>query len=153
MRGTRTETAGEPRAISHDAAHSVGMRLDQLPADQIGQPQRSPGQPDLASSPAEKKAAANAIEGHIEPDTKKAGSWADDEMDAVVKAFAPKDGHGWLVSGAVSKAHKTWGEQVQSLMFRLSSEKAALRATNNLLMGTDIGVGSGLRQPSALDQY
>ncbi|MFE9173102.1 hypothetical protein ACFYNZ_27155 [Streptomyces kebangsaanensis] len=133
------------------ADHPVGMRLNQLPADSGGG--SFGGRPDLASSPAEKKAAAKALEEHIEPDTKKAGDWADEQTGAVVKEFGAKDGHGWLTSGAVSKAHKTWGEQVQNLMNRLSSEKAALRSSKTVLTGTDVRVGTGVRQSSALDRF
>ncbi|BBC94231.1 hypothetical protein SRO_3055 [Streptomyces rochei] len=32
-------------------------------------------------------------------------------------------GHGWLTSGAVSKAHKIWGEQVQGLVGRLAQDE------------------------------
>ncbi|MEF9906724.1 hypothetical protein V4Y04_27185 [Streptomyces sp. P9-A2] len=130
------------------------MRLNQYPAD----PGSSPGpvgggRKDLASSPAQKKAAAKAIEENIEPDTRKAGDWADEETNAAVKAFAAKDGHGWVTSTALKKAHKTWGEQVQNLMSRLSSEKEALRSTNILFQNTDFGVGQGVRQSSNLDAY
>lgn len=135
---------------------SVGMRLNQLPGDPGGS--TGPlgllgGQKDLASSPAEKKAAAQAIEDHIEPDTKKAGDWADVETGAAVTEFGAQGGHGWLTSGAVKKAHKTWGDQVQNLMNRLASEKAALRNTNTQLHGSDLGVQSGMRAVSPLDGY
>ncbi|MFF6996062.1 hypothetical protein ACFY93_14120 [Streptomyces sp. NPDC008313] len=129
------------------------MRLNQVPLDSGGSSSPGAGQPGLASSPAEKKAAAKAIEDHIEPDTKKAGEWADVETNSAVKAFEPKDGDGWVTSGTLKKAHTTWGEQVQNLMNRLASEKSALRSTNILLQGTDLGVGSGLRQISPLDGY
>ena len=95
---------------------ALGTRLNQYPADPGGGGSTGGGGPDLASSPAEKKAAADTLHNDIEPDTKKAGAWADDETSAVVKAFDAKDGHGWLTSGAVGKAHKTWGEQVQNLV-------------------------------------
>ncbi|MGW6079154.1 hypothetical protein ACWF09_24190 [Streptomyces sp. NPDC055186] len=111
------------------------------------------GRKDLASSPAQKKAAAKAIEENIEPDTRKAGDWADEETNAAVKAFAAKDGHGWVTSTALKKAHKTWGEQVQNLMSRLSSEKEALRSTSILFQNTDFSVGQGVRQSSNLDVY
>jgi hypothetical protein len=128
------------------------MRLNQYPADPGGGGPTG-GQPDLASSPAEKRTAANSIEQNIEPGTKKAGDAADEQTNAVVKAFDAKDGHGWLTSAAVGKAHKTWGEQVQTLMTRLSAEKGALRGTNAVLSGTDFGVASGVRTSSALDVY
>ncbi len=38
-------------------------------------------------------------------------------------------------------------------MNRLSSEKAALRSTNTVFQGTDLGVGSRVRTSSSLDQY
>ncbi|ARP72314.1 hypothetical protein LK07_23955 [Streptomyces pluripotens] len=71
----------------------------------------------------------------------------------MVKAFGAKDGHGWLTSGAVQKAHTTWGEQVQDLMNLLSADKGALRAANTTLHGTDVDVAAGMRRPSVLDQY
>lgn len=134
----------------HDTTTAADMRLNQLPADPGGS---SGTQQDLASSPAEKRAAAKAIEDHIEPGTKKSGDWADEDTDAAVKEFGPKDGHGWLTSSAVKEAHKTWGEQLRNLMNRLASEKAALRSTGTLLLGTDLGVGSDLRKASPLDGY
>ncbi|WP_030345421.1 hypothetical protein [Streptomyces sp. NRRL S-1022] len=111
------------------------------------------GRPDLASSSAEKTAAANTLHNDIQPDTKAAGQWADDETSAVVKAFGAKDGHGWLLSGAVSKAHKTWGEQVQDFVNRLAGDESALRSDSTLLAGTDIGVGGTARKVSVLDTY
>ncbi|MFF9280537.1 hypothetical protein [Streptomyces griseosporeus] len=132
------------------SAESVGMRLNQLPADVTGPTGFGPN---LASSPAEKKAAAQAIEDHIEPGTAKAGRWADNDTDAAVKAFGPKGGEGWLTSGALKKAHKTWGDQVRNLMNRLGSDKDALRNTNIVLTGTDFGIGSTVRQSLTLDQY
>ncbi|MEV8555471.1 hypothetical protein AB0478_03160 [Streptomyces sp. NPDC051917] len=132
---------------------AVGMRLNQYPADPGGGGSAGGGGPDLASSPAEKKAAADTLHNDIEPDTKKAGAWADDETSAVVKAFDAKDGHGWLTSGAVGKAHKTWGEQVQNLVNQLSGDESALRADTTLLSGTDVGVGDKARTVSVFDTY
>ncbi|MEZ0161168.1 hypothetical protein ACH4NV_31300 [Streptomyces althioticus] len=130
------------------------MRLNQYPADTGGPPgPAGAGSRDLASSPAQKKAAAKAIEENLQPDTRKAGDLADDETGAAVKAFAAKDGDGWVTSTALKKAHKTWGEQVQALMNRLGSEKEALRSTNILLQNTDFGVGLGIRKSSSLDGY
>ncbi|MFD5493652.1 hypothetical protein ACFYY3_21610 [Streptomyces sp. NPDC001812] len=132
----------------------VGIRLNQYPADPGGSPGLvGSGRKDLASSPAQKKAAAKDIEENLEPDTRKAGDRADEETNAAVKAFAAKDGHGWVTSTALKKAHKTWGEQVQNLMSRLSSEKEALRSTNILFQKTDFSVGQGVRQSSNLDAY
>jgi hypothetical protein len=109
--------------------------------------------PDVAHSPDEKKAAADTLCNEIEPHTKTAGQWADDETAAVVKAFDAKDGYGWHTSGAVSKAHKIWGEQVQNFLNRLAGDEAALRNSNTVLTGTDVGVGSTARKVSVFDAY
>ncbi|MFI8949185.1 hypothetical protein ACIGO6_22035 [Streptomyces sp. NPDC053750] len=114
------------------------------------------GRRDLASSPAEKAAAVKAIEEHIQPDTAKAGAWADEDTGDAVKAFAAKDGDGWVTSSALKKAHKTWGDQVKNLMDRLDSEKGALRGAGTILQSTDYGVGAQtlkIRQPSPLDRF
>ncbi|WP_078632218.1 hypothetical protein [Streptomyces resistomycificus] len=138
----------EPGHIaSNPAGQPVGTRLNQLPADLGGS--TGGGQRDLASSPSEKKAAARAIEDHIEPETRKAGDWADAETAEAVREFRV----GWLTSGALKKAHQTWGEQVQNLMNRLASDKAALRSANTELQGTDIQTGASVRSTSVIDGY
>jgi hypothetical protein len=108
---------------------------------------------DLASSPAEKRAAAKTIEDEIEPGARRAGGWADEETAAAVRAFGARDGDGWLTSAALRKAHRTWAGQVKNLMDRLASEKDALRSTNRVLTSTDLATGSALRQASSLDRY
>lgn len=128
------------------AGRSVAMRLNQLPDDSSSS---GGGQKSLASSPGEKKAAARAIEDHIEPDTRKAGEWADADTNAAIKEFRD----GWHVSGALKKAHGAWGEQVQNLMNRLASEKAALRGTDTLLQNTDVQTAQSARSVSVLDNY
>ncbi|WP_406123201.1 hypothetical protein [Streptomyces sp. NBC_00989] len=109
--------------------------------------------PALASSPGEKRAAARAIEDHIEPGTRAAGRWADDENGAAVREFAAKDGDGWVTSAALKKAHGTWADQVKNLMDRLGAEKGALRSGNAVLTSTDLAVGSTLREKSSLDTF
>ncbi|MEU2154379.1 hypothetical protein ABZ532_05035 [Streptomyces sp. NPDC019396] len=129
-----------------EAAQPTGTRLNQAaPAAGGG------GIGDLASSPAEKKAAANAIEQHLEPDTKKAGKVAEDKTDSAVKEFSGKDGHGWDTSVALKKAHGTWEKQVKALVDRLGADKAALRNTSILFQSNDIGIRSQVRQSSTLD--
>ncbi|GGW86121.1 hypothetical protein CP966_21860 [Streptomyces galilaeus] len=150
------QSAGVPGIAGGGEASPAGMRLNQIPLDPGGSSpggQLPGGQKDLASSPAQKQAAAKAIEDHIEPDTKKAGDWAETETNAAVKAFAPKDGDGWVTSGALKKAHDTWDGQVQNLMSRLASEKAALRSTNTVLQNTDLGVGTDVRRISPIEGY
>ncbi|MEU8892272.1 hypothetical protein [Streptomyces sp. NPDC048442] len=112
----------------------------------------SGGLPNMASSPAKKRAAANALQQHIEPDTRKAGDHADQETGSAVKAFDAKDGHGWLTSAALKKANKAWETQVKGLLSRLGSDRTSLRSTNLLLSGTDLGVGGDIRPPSAIDK-
>lgn len=117
---------------------TVGMRLNQLPADPGG-PTDVTGpagrKKDLASSPAEKAAAVKAIEEHIQPDTAKAGRWADEDTGSAVKTFGPKDGDGWVISTALKTAHKTWGAQVKNLIDRLDAEKGALHMFNDTRCG------------------
>ncbi|MEU6664625.1 hypothetical protein [Streptomyces sp. NPDC046727] len=123
------------------------MRLNHVPDEPGG------GGPDLASSPAQTKAAADTLHDSIEKETKTAGAWADHETGAAVKAFDAKDGYGWLTSGAVSKAHKAWGEQIQGFLHRLSEDEAALRNNNTVMAGTDFGVRAGVRKVSVFDTY
>lgn len=130
-----------------------GMRLNQV-ADPGGS--GGPGLlgPNLASTPAEKKKAANSIENTVEPGARKAGTLADEATGAAVKEFGPKDGDGWATSGALKGAQTTWDGQIQTLLRRLGGEKQALRATSTLLGGTDVHVGlSAQRVPSPLDGY
>lgn len=111
------------------------------------------GAPDLASTPAQKKAAANAIEQHLEPDTKKAGDVAEEKTNTAVKEFNGKGGHGWDTSDALKKAHGTWEKQVKALMDRLSADKSALRSTHILFQNQDIDIANKVRQSSNLDGY
>lgn len=129
------------------AESGARMRLNQLaPAAGGG------GAPDLASTPAQKKAAANAIEKHLEPDTKKAGDTAEESTGAAVKEFSGKDGEGWDTSAALKKTHEAWEKQVKTLMGRLGSEKSALRNTSILFQNNDIGIAVQARQSSSLDR-
>lgn len=109
------------------------------------------GTPDLASSPTQKRAAANAIEQHLEPDTKKAGNVAEEKTNTAVKEFNGKDGRGWDTSSALKKAHNTWEKQVKALMNRLGAEKVALRNTSTLFRNNDIGIANQVSQSSNLD--
>ncbi|MFE0739138.1 hypothetical protein [Streptomyces sp. NPDC058855] len=134
-----------------DPGQSVRTRLNQIPADAgtAGSAGALGGPKNLASSPAEKKAAAKAIEDHVEPDTRKAGEWAESETNDAIKEFR----NGWLTSGALKKAHEAWTQQVNNLMNRLASEKAALRSANTVLHGADIETGANARSVSVIDAY
>ncbi|WP_367223275.1 hypothetical protein [Streptomyces sp. 16-176A] len=131
---------------------AVGMRLNHIPDDPASGGSGS-GTPDLAHSPGEKKSAADILYTEIGPHTETAGQWADDETGAVVKAFDAKDGHGWLTSGAVGKAHKIWGEQIHGLVNRLAGDADAIRWNSAALSGTDTGVGGTARKVSVFDKY
>ncbi|MFF7752938.1 hypothetical protein ACFZCP_27675 [Streptomyces sp. NPDC007971] len=111
------------------------------------------GARELASSPAQKRAAAKAVGDHIESGTRRAGAWADGETEAAVKALGARDGDGWQTSAALRTAHETWGDQVRNLMDRLGAEKDSLSSANTVLTGTDLAVGAQLRQLSSLDRY
>ncbi|MEU0392883.1 hypothetical protein ABZ208_08945 [Streptomyces sp. NPDC006208] len=121
---------------------STGTRLNQL--DGGGGSGGGPALfgPDLASTPAQKKAAANSIEKHLEPGTGTAGNVAEESTGAAVREFGPKDGHGWDTASALKKAHQAWEKQVKVLMDRLASEKFALRRTNSVLVNNDVGIAS-----------
>ncbi|MEU0395712.1 hypothetical protein ABZ208_23595 [Streptomyces sp. NPDC006208] len=125
------------------------MQLNQLAPERGG----GDGSPDLASTPAQKKAAANAIEKHLEPDTKKAADKAEESTGAAAKEFSGKDGEGWDTSAGLKKAHGTWEKQVKALMDRLGSEKYALRNTSVLFQNNDVGIAAQARQSSSLDRF
>jgi hypothetical protein len=105
------------------------------------------------SSPVRKKAAARALEAHLEPGTRAAGRTAESGTERAVKALAATDGDGWASGKALRDAHRTWNEQVTKLMNRLGAEKAALRGTTRLYTGTDQAIGNGLRLVSPLDSF
>ncbi|MEV8536859.1 hypothetical protein [Streptomyces sp. NPDC051211] len=77
-----------------------------------------PGSGDFASTPAEKKAAANTIENDLEPSTRKAADHADEASNNAVKAF-----DGWSTAAALKKVQETWDRQVTGLMGRLASDR------------------------------
>ncbi|HBF83602.1 MAG TPA: hypothetical protein DD420_27865 [Streptomyces sp.] len=113
------------------------MRLNQLPGDQgptsppplLG----SSNSPDLATTPAKKKAAANSIENNIEPGTRTAADAADESVRDAIAEFK-----GWETAAGLKKAHHQWDEQVERLMGRLSQEKSALRNTAILFSNNDL---------------
>ncbi|MBH0243749.1 hypothetical protein I3W98_14270 [Streptomyces cavourensis] len=116
-------------------------------------PPFAPGNPSLASTPAEKKAAAEAIRTRIRPGTKKDGDHADEETAAAVKAFGAKDGDGWVTSRALKNAHKTWGEQVQAMLKRLEADENGLSGARLNLRGADLITQQQFRTISPLDGY
>jgi len=108
---------------------------------------------DLVSAPVMKRAAALALENHLEPGTRSAGGTAESGTERAVKALAATDGDGWASGKALRDAHRTWNEQVTKLMNRLGAEKTALRGTARLYTGADRAVGNGLRLVSPLDSF
>ncbi|MET9963548.1 hypothetical protein ABZ128_31505 [Streptomyces sp. NPDC006326] len=100
-------------------------------------PAPAPGSKDFASTPAQKKAAANTIETELEPATKKAAEHADSATSTAQKGF-----EGWETAAGLKKVADTWDQQVKSLMARLASEKTALRGAHNLITGNDTGIRS-----------
>ncbi|MCX5413558.1 hypothetical protein [Streptomyces sp. NBC_00059] len=122
--------------------HSSQMRLNQLPADQGATPQPpllgSSSSPDLATTPAKKKKAANSIENNIEPGTRTAADAADESVRGAIAEFT-----GWETATGLKKAHHQWDEQVKRLMGRLSQEKSALRNTAVLFSNNDLETEAG----------
>ncbi|MFF1479953.1 hypothetical protein ACFVYD_20770 [Streptomyces sp. NPDC058301] len=108
------------------------------------------GDKDLNSSPERKKAAANDIETDFEPNSRRAGVWADEASITAVKAF-----DGWATAAGLTKAQEAWWKSVMALLGRLAGEKSALRETNRLFFTNDIFVGNDfapLVKPSQLNR-
>ncbi|MFF5285872.1 hypothetical protein [Streptomyces sp. 62] len=129
------------------ARQSTSTRLNQLAAAAGGS---RAGKPDMASSPAAKKAAAKAIDDDLEPGVTRDGKHAAEATKAAVKAFGAKDGHGWDTSGALKRAHETWEKQVEMLLGRLSSEKQALSATGISLQNNELDIAARLARQSRI---
>ncbi|AXG77894.1 hypothetical protein [Streptomyces paludis] len=135
------------------------MRLNRL-AEDGPVPSPSPGQapsagpgggPKLASTPAEKNAAAGVIESDLLPSTKKAGDHADEATTAAAGSLS-----GWVTATALKKTLTTWDGQVKMLLGRLGAERDGLRNTVTILSGVDTGrrdVINGIKTPSVFDSY
>ncbi|MFF8956303.1 hypothetical protein [Streptomyces sp. NPDC014894] len=124
----------------------VRTRLNQLAPDGGG----GGAAPDLASSPREKKAAARAINDHLEPGVRRDGGLTAETMGAAAKELGARDGSGWDAAGALKKAQKTWEAQVASLLSGLATEKGLLSATAVALGDTDAGVGVHVARQSRI---
>ncbi|MFE7512667.1 hypothetical protein ACFU8I_15835 [Streptomyces sp. NPDC057540] len=135
--------------IKADAAAgpSASMRLNQLaPAAGGG----GVGNPDMASSPAAKKAAVKALNDDLEPGVTRDGKHAAETTKDAVRAFGAKDGNGWDTSGALRRAHETWEKQVKMLLGRLSSEKQALGATGTSMRNNELDIAARLARQSRI---
>ncbi|MGW6772922.1 hypothetical protein ACWGBX_21210 [Streptomyces sp. NPDC055037] len=129
---------------------AASMQLNRVPdADRPAAPLPGLGAPNLASTPAQKRTAANTIETELQPNTKKAGDWADTSMTSAVSAFS-----GWATATGLKTVQTTWESQVKTLVGRLNTEKGALRSTVTILAQTDVdrrGTISGI--PSNFEKY
>ncbi|MFD3720655.1 hypothetical protein [Streptomyces sp. NPDC058674] len=94
----------------------------------------------FGSTPAEKKAAANAIESELEPNTKKAADRAKENTSAAARTL-----DGWETASGLKKVTETWDQQVNLLMGRLSTEKTSLRGASGLFVQNDVHTGDQLR--------
>ncbi|MBT2392398.1 hypothetical protein J7E87_23975 [Streptomyces sp. ISL-1] len=124
------------------------------------------GNSNLASTKSGKRKAANHIETDLAPATKKAGALADSDTGGVTgvvqgpgiptnpsinpsAAGSPSAGGGafadWSLQSGLTEAHSAWESQVRNLLNRLTSERDALRATNNILHGNDGDTGLQLQ--------
>ncbi|MGW4723679.1 hypothetical protein [Streptomyces sp. NPDC004291] len=108
--------------------------------------------PDLASSPAKKKAAVKTIGDDLEPGVEQSGKHVAESTANTVKEFGARDGNGWDVSGALKKAHETWEKQVKMLLGRLASEKQLLSKTSIDLQNNDIDIAARLAQQSKINR-
>ncbi|WP_406073204.1 hypothetical protein [Streptomyces virginiae] len=111
------------------------MRLNSAPAADGGG-----GEGTFASTPAQKRSAANTIETELEPNTKTATEHADESTDTAMKGF-----DGWDAAAGLKKVADTWDQQVKVLMGRLGSEKGSLRGASGLFVQNDLGTGDGFR--------
>ncbi|WP_405602096.1 hypothetical protein OG741_27015 [Streptomyces sp. NBC_01410] len=139
-------------ALRAEAAErgSTAMQLNRLPEDGPA-PGPGPGTSKLASTPAEKSAAANTIDNELLTSTKKAGDHADEANGSAVSAFS-----GWATATALKKVQTTWDGQVKTLLGRLSKERDGLRSTVTTLTGVDTGRRdrlNGIKTPSAFNSY
>ncbi|MFD6181820.1 hypothetical protein [Streptomyces goshikiensis] len=121
---------GRERAGSAD---QVGLRLNSGPQGSFA----PVGSKDFASTPAAKKVASGVIQNELEPATKTAAEHADDVTSTAHKGF-----DGWQTAAGLKKVADSWGQQVRTLMGRLSSEKVALRGAESVFARNDTGVGS-----------
>ncbi|MCX4633053.1 hypothetical protein [Streptomyces sp. NBC_01443] len=131
MSGDFTQEWGSERARAADQA---AMRLNGVPATDGG------GGGTFASTPAQKRSAANTIETELEPNTKKATDHADESTNTAVKGF-----DGWDAAVGLKRVADTWDQQVKVLMGRLGSEKGSLRGASGLFVQNDLGTGDGFR--------
>ncbi|MFF4104097.1 hypothetical protein [Streptomyces sp. NPDC001903] len=133
MSGDFTQEWGSERARAADQA---AMRLNGVPAADGG----GGGGGTFASTPAQKRSAANTIETELEPNTTKATEYADESTSTTVKGF-----DGWDTAVGLKKVADTWDQHVKVLMGRLGSEKGSLRGASGLFVRNDLGTGDGFR--------
>ncbi len=125
----------------------ASMQLNQLTPGGGG------GAPDLASSPARKEAAGNAIRNDLVPGVKDHGDDAEESTATAVKEFGARDGDGWDTAAALKKAHATWEKQVKALRDRLLYEQNGLLKTAVDLRSDDIGIARNIRSKSTIDYF
>ncbi|MER5771762.1 hypothetical protein [Streptomyces sp. NPDC001985] len=131
------------------AAGAQSVQLNGVPPEPSPAAGGGGGAPDLASTPAVKRAAASTIESELEPGTRKAGDWPDDASGKVVSGL-----NGWATAAGMKTVQETWDRQVKTLLGRLAGEKGALRATAGTLQSTDGVRGSRIGSvPSNLSTY
>ncbi|MFH8582242.1 hypothetical protein [Streptomyces zaomyceticus] len=130
------------------AQQSASMRLNQVAPGAGG---GGVGRPDMASSPAAKKAAAKAIGEAVEPGVTREGKHAAESTNAAVKEFGPRDGHGWDTSSALKRTQETWEKQVRMLLGRLASERQALSATGISFQSNELDTTARLARQSRIN--
>ncbi|KAB2588825.1 MULTISPECIES: hypothetical protein [Streptomyces] len=144
------EQAGAEPVGKHGDGASTSTRLNGIPEEDRAPHPQSPGsRPDLASTPAQKRAAANTISTELQPNTKKAGNRPDESMTTAISAFS-----GWATGKGLKTVHTTWESQVRTLLGRLDSEKGALGSAANIFLTTDTERGASIKSiPSSLNSF
>lgn len=144
------EEAGAEPVGRHGDGSSTPMKLSGIPEDDRAPAAQAPGnRADLASTPAQKRAAANTISTELQPNTKKAGNRPDESMTTAISTFS-----GWATGKGLKTVHTTWESQVKTLLGRLDSEKGALGSAASILLTTDVERGTSIKSiPSSLNSY
>ncbi|MFF7392757.1 hypothetical protein ACFZAE_30475 [Streptomyces scabiei] len=129
------------------------------------------GEQRLASSPSDKKRAAEFMEEQLMPDTQAAAGMAvgggavRPPLIAPMTPAAPtsllikqdtglKGLSGWVLDQGVSNALTVWQGQANRLLGRLQQELDALHGTKNLFQNQDTAIGAqaaAVRPPSSFD--
>lgn len=115
----------------------AATRLNQL-TDPSGGGTGGIGTDSFGSDP-KMTAAGNKIATDVTKQTKNASKHANEATDGAASAFAD-----WDIAAGLKKVRKTWEDQSQTLLGRLTTEAGGLRTARTWQRSTDIGVRNDL---------